>query len=35
MDLWDGNPEDKHEKQFIEAACAFFGMDAKQIALAP
>jgi hypothetical protein len=31
--LWDGNsPPDTHEKDFIEAACAFFGMDAEAIA---
>ncbi len=35
-DLWDGlAPEnDHHERQFIEATRAFFGMNAKQIALA-
>jgi hypothetical protein len=32
--LWDGNsPPDTHEKDFIEAACAFFGMDAEAIAM--
>jgi hypothetical protein len=36
-DLWDGEPQpenERHEQRFIEAACAHFGMDAKQIALA-
>lgn len=33
-DLWDSLPrENPHERLFIEAVCAFFGMDAKQIAL--
>jgi hypothetical protein len=32
--LWDGNsPPDTHEKDFIEAACAFFGMNAEAIAM--
>jgi hypothetical protein len=33
-DLWDGEPDNTHEMRFIGSACAFFGMNAKQIALA-
>jgi hypothetical protein len=35
-ELWDNLPrENPHERLFIESACAFLGMDAKQIALGP